>query len=540
MGKELLLNAIQGNKVKRIPWVPFVGCHGAHLIDTDASTYLKSGKKMAEGVLEAIKQYKPDGIPVNFDLSVEAEALGCSLEWADDNPPAVSSHILDDHSLSDLKDLDPNAGRIPEVLKALEILKEKAGDVALYGLLTGPFTLALHLRGTNVFMDMFDNPDEVKNLLEYCTNIATQMADLYIENGCDVISMVDPMTSQISPDAFREYVSPYASRFFQHVKDSGVYASFFVCGDAQKNVEAMCETGPNNISVDENIPLDYVKEVCSRFNISFGGNLQLTVVLLMGSEDDVRRNTIECMDTGGDTGFILAPGCDLPFSVPPKNLKLVTDIVYDSYQQDVARELLQKKKDVEPTINLADYGKSEQVIIDVITLDSESCPPCQYMVEAVRAVAPHFGELISWQEHKIKEKQSVEFMMGLMVKNIPTICIDGKIKFVSKIPSREELIRAIQDRINAKFSLKLRERRGRLLVLGNKEDEAFQELWERVRQATLELGSAAELVQVTDAQEIRDYGVAATPAVISVREQVKAAGRTPTVEVIKEWLKNLR
>ena len=82
----------------------------------------------------------------------------------------------------------------------------------------------------------------------------------------------------------------------------------------------MCETKPDNVSIDENIPLDYVKRVCQDHDISFGGNLQLTVVLLMGKEDDARRNAIECMDIGGDTGFILAPGCDLPYAVPPTNL----------------------------------------------------------------------------------------------------------------------------------------------------------------------------------------------------------------------------
>ena len=37
------------------------------------------------------------------------------------------------------------------------------------------------------------------------------------------------------------------------------------------------------------------------------------------------------------------------------------------------------------------------------------------------------------------------FMTSLMVKNVPTICIDGKITFVSRIPPKEELIAAINE-----------------------------------------------------------------------------------------------
>ena len=387
-------------------------------------------------------------------------------------------------------------------------------------------------------MDMFDNPDKVKELMAFTDEMAKKTAKMYIEAGCDIIAMVDPMTSQISPEAFREFVTPFATDFFNHIRSQNTFSSFFVCGHAQRNIEAMCETKPDNVSIDENIPLDYVKRVCQEHHISFGGNLQLTVVLLMGTEDDAKRNAIECIDIGGDTGFILAPGCDLPYAVPPKNLIAVSELVHDSYKRDVARELLEKKEEVMDRINLTDYGQAEKVIVDIITLDSEGCAPCQYMVEAVKSIVPQFNGLVIWREHKIKEKESVEFMMGLMVKNIPTICIDGKIKFVSTIPSRNELIKAIQDRVNEKFFLKLRQHKNQLLVLGAG-DEKSENLWQNVLQAIKELGSTVEVMRLKDERQFQKYGVTSAPAVISVREQVKSTGRVPTVEVIKEWLKDL-
>jgi len=538
MNKNILFDALQNKKTGRPAWVPFVGCHGGALIGKDAETYLSSGELMAQGAKEAIKRYQPDGIPVTFDLQIEAEALGCQLQWAKKNPPAVVSHVLNEKSLSQLNLLDENSGRIPEVLKAIRLIKATGSDVALYGLVTGPFTLALHLKGTDIFMDMFDQPAQVKELMAFATAIAKQMARMYVKAGCEVIAMVDPMTSQISPAAFREFVTPFASEFFKAVREQNTFSSFFVCGHAQRNIEAMCETRPDNVSIDENIPLDYVKRVCQEHNISFGGNLQLTVVLLMGSEDEAKRNAIECIDIGGDTGFILAPGCDLPYAVPPKNLIAVSELVHDSYKLEVARELLEKKEEVTAQINLADYGQAEKVIVDIITLDSEGCAPCQYMVEAVKSIAPLFNGLVIWREHKIKEKESVEFMMGLMVRNIPTICIDGQIKFVSTIPSRDELIKAIQDRINEKFYLKLRQYRTQLLVLAAEDEKSWQ-TWENIQQAVRELGSTVEVIRIKDPKQFERYGVASAPAVITVREQVKSAGRLPTVEVIKEWLKDL-
>jgi thiol-disulfide isomerase/thioredoxin len=166
--------------------------------------------------------------------------------------------------------------------------------------------------------------------------------------------------------------------------------------------------------------------------------MKLTVVMLMGDKNDVQTNALECMDQGGDLGFLLAPGCDLPMDTPLENVLAVTELVQNPYQQDVIRTL-EKQENSPSLLNMKDYGQADKVIVDVITLDSESCAPCQYMVEAVKKIAPHFEGIVEWREHAIKKLEAVTFMSSLMVKNIPTICIDGKIAFVSQIPTKADI-----------------------------------------------------------------------------------------------------
>ena len=538
-GKERVITAFRHEMPDKVPWVPFAGVHAGKLIEESARTVYTDEEALVRSLEEANRMYRPDGQPIMFDLQIEAEFLGCELLWSEDAPPTVTTHPLE--GTDEIPETLPTGeeGRLKMALNATRKMKEAVGsETALYGLFCGPFTLASHLRGTNIFMDMFDDPDSVHELMAFCTEVAVKVSRMYLDAGCDIVALVDPMTRQISPDAFRTFVTPYATKVFDTVREQNALSSFFVCGHAQKNIEAMCETKPDNVSVDENIPLDYVKEICRKHDISFGGNLQLTVVLLMGTADDCRRAAMECINIGGDTGFILAPGCDLPYAVPPENLQVITDIVHDPYQRQIAQELLFRKKEVKSEIDLSEYGQSDKVVVDVITLDSEACAPCQYMVEAVKRVMPYFNDLVVWREHKIKEKESVEFMTGLMVKNIPTICIDGKIKFVSNIPAREELIAAIQERINEKFGMKLRQQKNRLLVLGAGCEKCEQTL-KNVQQAAIELGSTVEIVHISDESQIHEFGVASTPAVIAVEERVKISGRVPSVEVVKEWLKEL-
>ncbi|MCE5273145.1 uroporphyrinogen decarboxylase family protein [bacterium] len=536
--KERVLRSIRCEETDRIPWVPFVGCHAAHLLGLSASEYLKSAELMAAGVQAAVERYKPDGIPTNFDLQLEAEALGCGLVWAGENPPSVSTHPLEDgRQLADLAVPGKADGRIGVVLDATRRIRQANPELAVYGILTGPFTLALHLKGTGIFMSMFDDPQGVHELMAFCQRVAEAMASWFIETGCDIVAVVDPMTSQIGPDQFREFVTPYVAPLFDSIRSQGRLGSFFVCGHAQQNIEAMCECRPDNISIDENIPLDYVRDICLPRGISFGGNMQLTTVLLLGTETDAQRNALACIETGGARGFILAPGCDLPYNTPPANLEAVGRLVADPYQQEVIRALGDDGA-VCATLDMSEYGQADRVIVDIITLDSEACAPCQYMVEAVRAVAPEFEGIVKWREHKIKYRDSLVFMTSLMVKNVPTICIDGQITFVSRIPRREEMVAAIQRRILEKLRTKIQRRRATLFILGD-DSEKTAEVRGNVDKAIRELGAEVEVRLLTKDEDFYAFGLSPVqkPAVVLARYTVKSARQAPEVCAVREWIK---
>ena len=537
-GLELIKKAFALQPVDRVPWVPFVGVHGGFLTGVDAETYLKSADEVVKGVSKAIDEYNPDGVPVVFDLQMEAEILGCKLQWAPHNPPAVISHPLaEGQLLHDLKIPSENDGRVRVALEATKQLRKKHPDIALYGLITGPFTLALHLMGTDIFVKLFEAPEEVTEVMKFCTKVGLKMSEYLIEAGCDVIAVVDPMTSQIDPLTFEAFVTPHVSGIFSFVRETQKLSSFFVCGHAQQNIEAMCNCRPDNVSIDENIPLDYVKEIALKKGISFGGNMKLTVVLLMGNEEDARENALECLDMAGKKGFILAPGCDLPMNTPPENLKAVSELVHDPYKQDIARALDKKESTLE-IFNMKDYGQADKVIVDVITLDSESCAPCQYLVEAVKKVAPQFEGVVEWREHAIKKMDAVTFMSSLMVKNIPTICIDGKIVFVSKIPPKGDLVAAIQKRINEKLKLKIKSKRSEILILCEDKNECSS-LNAKIQRATTELGKDIDVKVISDKMQMASFGVLKGPAVVSVSYKLKSEGTDPSLDVVKEWIKEL-
>lgn len=262
--KELLFSALRHETTPRAPWVPFADVHAGKLIGADAQQVLTDEDTLLKALLEVNRLYKPDGQPVVFDLQLEAEILGCELAWAADGPPSVASHPLaDTMTVPCLCTLPkPEQGRLPLVLNVMRKMKELVGETtALYGLICGPFTLASHLRGNDLFMDMYDDEDYVHDLLNYCTQCGKAMSNMFLEAGMDVIAVVDPLVSQISSSHFEEFLAEPYTEMFAYIRSKKAFSSFFVCGDATRNIEVMCKTAPDSISVDENVDILAAKNI---------------------------------------------------------------------------------------------------------------------------------------------------------------------------------------------------------------------------------------------------------------------------------------
>ncbi len=446
-GKELIFKTLRHEETDQIPWIPFAGVHAGKLIGASAKEILTDADKLFDALIEVNKLYRPDGQPVLFDLQIEAEILGCELMWAEDAPPAVKTHPLSETKEVPCTCILPEKtdGRIPMVLDVKRRMKEAVGDTtALYGLTCGPFTLASHLRGTNIFMDMFEDPDYVKELVNYANEVNKKMAEYYIEAGMDVIAVVDPLVSQISPAHFEEFLSqPYAD-LFTFIKEKKAFSSFFVCGDATRSIEVMCKTNTDSISIDENVDMVAAKEVTDKYNVTLGGNIPLTTVMLHGTQQDNMKYTVELIDKLTRKNLIIAPGCDMPYDVPVENTIGVLQAVRET---EKTRGMVANYEAVEDDIEveIPDYSSLEKPLIEVFTLDSATCAACTYMMGSANDAKEHFGDDIDVFEYKFTIKENIARVKKMGVKNLPSIYINGELKYSSIIPSQDELFSVIKE-----------------------------------------------------------------------------------------------
>lgn len=446
-GKELIFATFSHKETPRVPWVPFAGVHAGSLLGYAADEVLQDGEKLLQADLEVHRLYMPDGIPVHFDLQLEAEILGSELRWAKDNPPSILTHPLAAATEVPSFDIKETDGRIPHVLHAMRGLKDKIGDeTAIYGLFCGPFTLASHLRGTALYLDMKRKPEFVKQLMAEMVNVSKRMVDFYAAAGADIIAPVDPVVSQISPKHFQAFLSEPYTEVLDYIRQKGRFSSFFVCGNAIRVLEEMAKTKPDGISIDENIPMSEAKAITDKYDIVIGGNIPLTTTMMFGTQMDNMKYVIDMLDSLGHKNLIVSPGCDMPYNCPPENSIAVAEAVRET---DKYREAVKHYEAVDDTIevDIPDYAHLQRPLIELFSLDSASCAACTYMWNVVLDAKEKYGAHIDIIEHKYTTREGIAQCRAVGVKNLPSIYINGELAYASIIPDVDDFYAEIDRRL---------------------------------------------------------------------------------------------
>ena len=302
--------------------VELMEASGAHWPEALADPEL-----MAKLALAAHEIVGFESVRVPFCVTSEARELGCTIKEATpDQQPSVTKGCVE--SMEDIDNLeipDPNtAGRMAVNVEAVKILREEVGkDVPIIAGATGPFTLAVHMRGESFFMDMFAGSELVPATLDFAGKVSVEMAKAYVKAGADWITIIDPTSTYelIGPDSYKKLSMPYEKAIVDAVHDLGKYTVLHICGYATPMTPLMAETGSDAISVDQKVSIVEAKELIPPETILVG-NVDPAHLLWRGTPEAVKEASIKCIDDGVD---VLCPGCGIAPRTPTVNLQAIVE-----------------------------------------------------------------------------------------------------------------------------------------------------------------------------------------------------------------------
>ena len=200
----------------------------------------------------------------------------------------------------------------------------------------------------------------------------------------------------------------------------------------------MCKTNPDMIAVDENINMVESKKITDQYNIALAGNIPLTTKMLLGNQQDNMKFVVDLLDEIDHHNFILAPGCDMPYDTPIENVVAVVQAVRDP---ENTRKILANYEAPEidtDSVIVPDYANLEKPLIEVFTLDSDTCAACTYMLGAAQRVTDEMAGKVDMIEYKFTKPENVARIVKMGVSKLPSILINGELKYSSIIPSNEE------------------------------------------------------------------------------------------------------
>jgi len=188
------------------------------------------------------------------------------------------------------------------------------------------------------------------------------------------------------------------------------------------------------------------KETTDSYNILLGGNIPLTTTMLFGNQQDNMKCVIDLIDSiNASSNFILSPGCDMPYDCPIENTIAVAQTAKNPEE---VREMVKNYTAVEDdldSIEIPEYKKRDKVLIELFTLDPEQCAACTYMVASVVDNMDFIKDKAEYIVYQYNRKEDIARTKKMGVANLPTMCISGEQKYISIIPSKEELIAAVDE-----------------------------------------------------------------------------------------------
>ena len=331
---------LNGEPASRAPNFDIIMSYGVKHIGAKLRDYYLDYRTLVSMNLAMLADFKLDIVQAISDPYREGSDRGLEVDFPPDGLPRRTRPLLAEPAdVAKLKRPTPASGkRMSDRLEAVRALKEQVGgSVPVMGWVEGALAEANNLRGDAALMtDFYDRPEWLKDLLELLCEVEIDFAQAQVAAGADIIGLGDAIASTISPKMYRQFALPYEQRIFQAVREMGAVPRLHICGDTNRIVPAMADSGAAIIDVDWMVDLARAAQVFETHpnRPAVCGNFDPVRVMLQGTPEDVYQATRANLQDGGPR-CISATGCEIPPGAPAENLLAQTRAL-DDYAQMAA------------------------------------------------------------------------------------------------------------------------------------------------------------------------------------------------------------
>ncbi len=322
---ERIVATVKFKNADRVPVIAQVFGHAAAVAGISLDEYVRDGEMLARCQLNALHRYGYDAVFSVMDVNVETEAAGSVLQYRKNRYPVIERYALSrEGDWNALSLPDPHkAGRMPEMLKALGILRREIRDEAMVvGCVVGPFTLTTQLLGveTALYLAIDDSP-RLERLMDFATEVIIGFGLAQLQSGAHLPIVFDPSASPavIPPNFFREFELPRLQRVFQAFTAAGAVANWLhIAGPVRSILPYYPKAGVHIANIDYCVSAEEAGNELP--TTCLDGNIK-SVTFVEGSPAEIEAEAVNLLSVfRGRGGFILSSGCEIPPESTPENV----------------------------------------------------------------------------------------------------------------------------------------------------------------------------------------------------------------------------
>lgn len=276
------------------------------------------------GILKVAEETNAAAAVCMMDLSLEAEAFGCTI-IAEENeiPTVVGSLITDEEEANALEVPAVGSGRTGLYLEAARNAAEQITDRPVFAGIIGPFSLVGRLMDVSeALMNCITDEDFVLAALKKATAFLIAYAKAYKKAGVNGIVMAEPLSGLLSPALEKVFSAPYVKQIVDAVQDENFIVIYHNCGP---NTPGMTESFAENgaaayhfgdavdlVQMLEKMPAE--KPVC--------GNISPSAYFLAGTPESMTEAVHTLLNRCRTyPNFVLSSGCDIPPDAGWENIR---------------------------------------------------------------------------------------------------------------------------------------------------------------------------------------------------------------------------
>lgn len=318
------------NKAKTMPILSFPS---TQLLGISVNELISSSDMQVKG-MQAISERCNISASLNMmDLSVEAEAFGAKIRFSDDEIPTVEQGIIDD--ITEAENIvvpKVGDGRTSLYIEGVRKAKQEIKDIPVLCGVIGPYSLAGRLFDmTELMMECFGSPDEVKTLLSKVTAFIIEYIKAFKAAGADGVVMAEPAAGMLSPALAQEFSTPFVKEIFDAVNDEDFILCYHNCGDAVADMaDSISEIAADIYHFGNAIDLKVLIPKLPSDRIIMG-NVD-PVLFKKGTAEDIKSEVQRIYnDCSQFDNFIISSGCDIPADSKWENIDAYFEKIKEIY-----------------------------------------------------------------------------------------------------------------------------------------------------------------------------------------------------------------